>query len=523
MSNETGKNRIRILTTSDVHGKICPWSYGDGSPCNYGFAKLYPIIRRLRDENTILIDNGDTLEGSPLQMHHFKRVREGISPVTKVMKEMGYDYINLGNHDFDFGLEELKKHIVETGGRLITSNIRGLEEYPLICAIKEICGKRIGIFGITTHFVPRWEREENVGGLAFRDAFDTAKEIAKDVREKTKADYIVCVYHGGFERDPETGEKITEDSGENQGYKILKEIEDIDILITGHQHRLFCGVKNGTAYTQPGVDGNYLSSIEIDLDTGEIVPSLIPVGDSVDEGLLNLVEDREKDCQKWLDEVIGSSKVDISVKSIGQCRDGILKDEYEAEIRLKKPQIASFVNQVQIAVCKGDLAAFSIFSDAKGLGKEITIRDLVSTYKFSNTLTVKRVTGKVLRAYLEKNMEFWIVEEGRIKINPEYLSPIPQFFNYDLVDGIEYTAKISNPVGERIVSLSRNGLPVTDDMEFDFVLNNYRASGGGGFEMFSDIPVVRENLTDMVEILMEYIRQKKIIDFDPVHNINIII
>ena len=513
MSNKSEENRIRILVTSDVHGKIFPKSYGDGSPVDYGFAKVFPIIKELRNENSILIDNGDTLEGSPLQMHHFKEVKNGHSPVTKVMAQMKYDYINLGNHDFDYGQSELLSHIKETGAVLLTANIRGEGFSEKKYVIKEISGKKIALLGVITHFVEKWETEENVRGLEFRDAFDVVKETVEEIKSKDDADYIICIYHGGFERDPETGDKITEDTGENQGYRMLTEIEGIDILITGHQHRTFSGKSGKTAYIQPGYGGSYLSCIDIDIESGEIRADLIPVGKEVDEDLLDLVKEREEECQKWLDLVIGRTNIDLSIGT----------DSSESDIRLYKPQIATFINQVQMEVCNGDLAAFSVFSDARGFGKEITIRDLVSTYKFSNTLQVKRVTGKILKEYLEKNMEFWTVDDGKIEINPDYLYPIPQFFNYDMVDGIEYTAKISNPPGERIVALTRKGIPVADDMEFDFVLNNFRGSGGGGYTMFSKLPVIRENLTDMVELLLEYIQEKKIIDFEPVDNIKIII
>ena len=534
---------LRILVTSDVHGKIYSHSYSDGSVKPYGLFKLARIINTLRRDNTVLIDNGDTLEGSPLQFRHMILGRgedaTKPSPITRIMKAMGYDFINLGNHDFDYGKKVLANHIVESGAKCITANIKTKEGDVLGEALPAnpriditVGGKRISLFGLITQVTPRWEKAENVSELDFIDAFERAKEICEAIKREGKSDYTICIYHGGFEKDPETGEYICDDNGENQGYKMLEEIDGMDVLITGHQHRVFSGKKGEVAYVQPGMDGTHLACIDINLETGLTEAKLISVDDydcvagDQDEddvsALMALIEDEEAECQLWLDQVIGVSKIDLRIPGEKEVLDYGLANGYEAFIRAYKPQLITFLNRIQMKATGGAISSSSLFFGARGFGERITMRDLLSTYVFPNTLTVKKVTGRILREYLEKNMEFWFVDEnGKIGISREYEEPIKQYFNYDLLDGVEYTAKISNPLGERIVSLTRQGEEIKDDQVYEIVLNNYRASGGGDFSMLGDAPVVLEDTTNMVDLMWDYISGIGEIDFEPIENIRI--
>ncbi|MBQ4417029.1 MAG: 5'-nucleotidase C-terminal domain-containing protein, partial [Butyrivibrio sp.] len=159
-----------------------------------------------------------------------------------------------------------------------------------------------------------------------------------------------------------------------------------------------------------------------------------------------------------------------------------------------------------------------------GFGKEITMRDLVSTYVFTNTLVVKQITGSVLRAYLEKTSLYWTLSaEGGIIVSEDFIGPSEAHFNYDMVDGVEYTIRVSNPPGERITELTRNGKPVRDDDVFTLVINNYRAAGGGEYDMLSSAKTVSENLTDMVELLANDILKNGEIDFEPADNIRVVV
>lgn len=571
ITDKEAKNRIRILCTSDVHGKIFPHNYVNGGRENYGFGRLAAAIKKLRDENTILIDNGDVLSGSPLLQYHMMNKGKD-NPASRVMRAMNYDFVNVGNHDFDFGLDILLDHIKGTGARCITENaVHKKEELPLSLLadsdldldldldsaisendsesrkpkslpaerrssyhVVEIAGKRIAVFGLVTQFVSIYETEEEIRDLTFFDALERAKEIVSEIKEDGDIDYIILVYHGGFEFDPETGEAIGVDNGENQGYKMLREIPEIDVILAGHQHRLFEGVfvrkeiglskgepennsnnnsnnsRSCTAYTQPEEGGIYLSCVDIDIESGAIKPSLVRIENDADSEVLAIVEEDEKECQTWLDKAIGESKLDLGVH-----------DELDA--RLNKTQLVTYLNNLQREHSGADLSGVAIGFGATGLGTEVTMRQVVGTYLFPDMLVKKRITGKVLREYLEKNMEFWTICDGRIEVNPAYLEPFPQHFNYDMIDGVEYAAKISNPVGSRITSLKRNGIDITDDMEFTIVVSSFRAAGGGNYFMISESETLWQSNLTMVDIILKDITERKVIDFEPVNNIEITI
>lgn len=502
-------NHIRLLATSDVHGYIYPYSYANMQEMNIGYARLSTLIKQLRDEDTILIDNGDVLEGSPLIFYHMHYNADGENPVAKVLNQMHYDYINIGNHDYNYGEDMLKKYLDEVNAQCITTNIfyRNGSFGQYVC--REFHNKKIALFGITTQYIPNWEKKEHIAHSEFKDAYETASQMVKKIKGEAEPDYIVCVYHGGFEKDLNTGEALEALTGENEGYRILKEVEGIDVLISGHQHRTLCGQLDGKVYTQTADKGAEIACIDIDTDTSKISSKLFKAEAEADQVIIDLNAEEEKACQEWLDRPLGTSNVDL-----------VVKDEDEA--RLDKSQVITFLNLVAREYTGAMLSANALFKGATGFKHEITMRDLVSTYVFPNTTVVKKISGKVLKEYLEKCAEYFDIEDGRIVVSHSYLEPKPMQYNYDMIDGIEYTIDVSKPVKHRIVSLKYQGNDVKEDDEFTFCTSNYRASGGGDFDMIKNCETVKEYSESMVDLLADYIMSHKVIDFEPVHNIKII-
>ena len=215
--------------------------------------------------------------------------------------------------------------------------------------------------------------------------------------------------------------------------------------------------------------------------------------------------------QIWLDQELG--------KIIGH--DFKIRDPFDA--RLHKHPYISFINQVQKEATNADICGTALFNVALGLDETIHYRDLVLNYAYPNSLIVKQMTGKILRSYLEQCADYFMVKDNTIIVNPLFDEPKPQHFNYDMLDGIEYTLKISNPVGQRVVDLKFKNEAVQDDDVFTVAMNNYRASGGGNFHMIPECPTVLEIQRDMTEIMAEYIQDKKIVTVDHHDNIHIII
>lgn len=502
--------RIRLLVTSDVHGYVYPYSYADGKKENIGFAKVKAVMDSLKDENTLLLDNGDVLEGSPLSFYHFHSHSKNISPMSKAMRLIGYDYVNVGNHDFNYGEEALLQHLDTIGAPCITTNWK-YKNHSHSYVIREFDGTRIALFGLVTDYIPHWESKEHIKESAFEDAIQKASSIVHEIRTHENVDYVICMYHGGFEKSLETGEATEDLTGENVAYELLQQVKEIDVLLSGHQHRSLCGKLFNTVYTQTRDKGCEVGCVDIYPEENRITSRVIPCELEADFSLLASVQDEENACQSWLDQTLGTANVDLSIHD-------------EADARLHKAQLITFLNHVVMEATNADIACNPLFLHATGFQHEITMRNLVSTYVYPNTIVVKKISGKVLKAYLEQDAEFFSVkEDGTICVSEKFEKPKPQHYNYDMLDGIEYTIKVSNPIGHRIISLTKDGEPIKDDDVFTIAMNNYRASGGGDYEMLKNAETVKEISAGMVDLLAEYIMKYKVIDFKSVDNIHVIL
>jgi 2',3'-cyclic-nucleotide 2'-phosphodiesterase / 3'-nucleotidase len=231
---------------------------------------------------------------------------------------------------------------------------------------------------------------------------------------------------------------------------------------------------------------------------------------AIDRQIEPLVSLLEKQTQIWLDQPLG--KIDnISLR----IHDGFMA-------RLQKHPLVSFINQVQKETTGAQLSATALFNSAVGFNESITMRDLVSTYVYPNTLVVKKISGKDLKRMIEKCANYFEIENDEITVNQEYVYPKIQHFNYDMIDGIEYTLKISNPRGSRLISCTYLGQKVDDNDFFTLAMNNYRAVGGGDFDMVAVSETVLDTNRDMVEILAEYIQNHSPVTVDHKQNIHII-
>ncbi|USG65627.1 bifunctional metallophosphatase/5'-nucleotidase [Brevibacillus ruminantium] len=514
MTTEKGKQRLTILQTSDLHGYIYPHSYANHEPSDLGIAKAATLIKaeRKQAEHLLVIDNGDLIQGSPLTYHHARLKPEAAHPLILCLNELGFDAAVLGNHEFNYGLPFLEKAIGESRFPWLSANLTNEAGEPFFgkpYLIKEFeKGPRVGILGLTTSYIPNWEKKENITGISFLDPVETARRWVRVLREEEQVDVVVVAYHGGLERDLETGEPTEVLTGENQGYELCTAVEGIDVLLTGHQHRTLTGTVKDVCVIQPGHAGRILGKVELTLvldGAGWMIAekraSLLSVeGVEADAQLLALTEEYEWQTQHWLDQPIG--------RFTGEMR---VLDPMAA--RLKDNAFVEFINRVQMEVSGAAISNTALFDDhSPGFPAEVTMRDIVSNYIYPNTLTVLRVKGSDIRAALEQTADYFALDDaGKIVVNPRFLHPKPQHYNYDMWEGIEYRINVARPVGQRIVSLTRNGQPLEMDAEYEVVMNNYRAGGGGNYFMFRQKPVVKEISIDVAELLASYILERRVI------------
>ena len=177
------------------------------------------------------------------------------------------------------------------------------------------------------------------------------------------------------------------------------------------------------------------------------------------------------------------------------------------ECRCADNPFIEFMNKVQMEAAGAELSNAALLNnDSEGFGESVTRRDILANFMYPNTLTVLRLTGQDIRAALEMTAAYFQVnEDGALGVNPAYMDPKPQHYNYDMWEGIEYELDASRPIGERVIKLTRNGEPIGAEKEFDVVMNNYRAAGGGDYEMYQGKRIVREVQIDMAELVANYL------------------
>lgn len=505
--------KIRILATSDVHGYITPFKYSDRSMGGIGLSSAAVLINQYRDENTIVVDNGDSLQGSPLVYHHQLTNPQGINPMALANNLLKLDYVNVGNHDFNYGVKYLKKYMHDLNATCLCGNI--LEQgKPLFQGYKIHTFPnqvKVALFGVVTQYVPHWERSNNIESITFMDAYEYTKKMVEYLKTHESVDYIVCMYHGGIEADLLSGTPTETQTGENQGYRMAHEIEGLDVLITGHQHRSIASTLTNTLITQTSFNGTEVAMIELDTTKKEKRASLLKVRDEYDQNYLDLIELQEAQTQQWLDQPLGELKKG----------DLLIHDLLDA--RIHKHPIVSFLNQVQLSMSGAQCSAVALANDVTGFNQKITMRDLVSTYVYPNTLVVLEVTGKILKEMLERCATYFEVKDNKIIVSESFRLPKPQHYNYDMLDGIHYTIHCSADIGSRITDFTYQGKAIKADDILTLVVNNYRASGGGEFEMLKDCKVIKEIQRDMLDCMAEYITERKVIEVDHHDNIKVII
>ena len=275
MKNQ-GIFKLSILETSDVHGHIFPINYGLNAESPVGLGKISTLIHEIKETapHTLIIDNGDVIQGTPLTYHYARYSASETNPMIKILNHIGYEAAVFGNHEFNYGLELLHQSIKESSFPWLSANLlnkkTGKPFFGKPYLIKEFPdGPKVGVLGLTTHYIPNWEKEEHIEGIEFQDALEAAKKWVSFLKDEEEVDLLVVSYHGGFERDLETGEPTEVLTTENQGYQMCQEVEGIDVLLTGHQHRFIAGESvNGVLIVQPGSQGRALGKVDV-----EMVPS----------------------------------------------------------------------------------------------------------------------------------------------------------------------------------------------------------------------------------------------------------
>jgi 2',3'-cyclic-nucleotide 2'-phosphodiesterase/3'-nucleotidase len=508
--------QITILGTTDLHGNILPIDYYKNTPENRGLAKMAALIKRVRKENpnVVLIDSGDTIQGTPLEYYHNKKNNTPTDPMMLVMNSLNYDAMAVGNHEYNFGLKVLDKARSEARFPWLSANTydKGTDKthyQPYI--VKDVGGVRVGVLGLTTPGIPNWENPPNYVGLDFREPLSEAKKWVPILRDKEHADLVVVAMHMGLEEDLRTGEiNPGQVTNENQAIAIAKGVPGVDVIFMGHTHREVPSLNvNGVLITQANHWGRHLARadfyLEKDGERWRVYAKgsrTLPADVEPDPETLTLAAPYDKETQAWLARPVGQSAEELTAR----------------DSRFRDTAILDLIQRVQLDAGKADVSmAASFNSDARIPKGAVTVRDIAGLYVYENTLVVLEVTGQMLKDALEHSAKYFRKYEPG-KTAAELIDEKIPAYNFDVAEGVSYDLDISKRVGDRIQNLKFHGQPLSPTQKLRLVTNNYRVNGGGGYTMYKNAPVVYRSSIEIRELIIDWIEQHKMIPAEASNN-----
>src|SRR4030095_10645649 len=510
--------QITILGTTDLHGNINPIDYYTNKADNRGLAKVATLIKRLRTEqpNVVLIDSGDTIQGTPLESYHGRKNNQPPDPMMLAMNALQLDAMAVGNHEYNFGLKVLEKARSEAKFPWLSGNTyetaSGKTHYqPYL--VKQLAGVRVGILGLTTPGIPNWDNPPNYAGLTFHDPVAEARKWVSIMRARERVDIVIVAMHMGLGEDLRTGEKSPgQVPHENEAVTIAKTVPGIDVIFMGHTHRevpsLFI---NGVLLTQANHWGRHLARADLYLQKSAAGWSVyaksartIAVDDRVepDAEITKLAESYDRETQAWLTLVIGESKEELTAK----------------EARFRDTAILDLIQKVQLEAGNADVSMVASFNSEARIAKgPVTVRDIAGLYVYENTLAVLEVTGQQLKEAIEHSAKYFRTYEPGKAAADLVDEKIPAY-NFDIAEGVTYELDISKPIGQRIQNLRFRGQPVKPEQKFRLATNNYRVHGGVGYTMYKNAPVVYRSSEEIQELIIDWVEKHKEVPTEPTNN-----
>jgi 2',3'-cyclic-nucleotide 2'-phosphodiesterase/3'-nucleotidase len=544
---------LTLLQTSDLHTNIFPWDYFTGTPdAKRGVAKVATLIQQERAKNpdcTLLVDTGDTIQGTPLGTYYALVDNAPKHPMAAAMNELGYAAMALGNHEFNYGLGVLEKFRGEVNFPILGANVRksadGSEAFtPYV--IQRVCGVKVGILGLVTPGVSTWERPDNISGLRFDDPLETAKTYVPKLKA-AGVDIVIVAIHSGPDKQP-TGSASAPASwladyadgtkwadrgnlpGENEAVQIAQQVPGVDVLLTGHTHqpipKMLLKNKDGreVILTQPNRWGSHLADIQLKLTWNnggwEVLShdsQLLAVDDKVaeDATVKRLTQSYHDTTVTYVNQKIGTTGAAFPGGFAARYVDSALAD---------------LINTVQEEAAHEaghdvDLSLAAIFTNDGALpAGDITLRDAYSVYIYDNTLYVMEINGSILRRALEMNANYFTtLDPNALPAKPEgakATTPSIADYNWDLYSRVDYGYDLTKPAGSRLTHLRFNGKDVTNDQVFRVAINNYRGGGGGGYSMFKEGRLLWTSADGVRDYMARYLQAHQGLTPDAVNTCN---
>lgn len=480
------QSNIRIIATSDVHGNYLPYDFIYQKPWEGGLSRVATYVKEQRkalgEENVLLLDNGDILQGQPTA-YYYNYMDSAEHFCASALNYLRYDVGGIGNHD------------VETGHAVYDRWVRQCH-FPMVCAnaidtktgktywkpytVVERNGMRIAVLGLLTPAIPQWLPENLWAGLRFEDMVATARQWMPILREKEKADIVVGLFHSGVGSATAMGHLK-----ENASLQVAQQVPGFDVIFCGHDHRVanmqIVNVAGDTVVVlNPGANAFNIAQADITVNKkvnvkGDIVKieTLVP-----DADYLSFFKKQYETVNAFTQEKIGRLETRLETRSA----------------YFGSSAFIDLIHDMQLQLTKADLSfAAPLSLDATIEAGYIRVSDMFNLYKFENLLYTMSLSGKEIKNYLEYSYDKWVrtMENSRdtmlyFRKNVEKISEPWQrlqnvSYNFDCAGGLIYTVDLRKTKGQRIdIKRFADGRDFDLDAKYKVAVNSYRGNGGGG-------------------------------------------
>ena len=494
---------IKLLGTSDVHGRIVPWSYGaDVEDKSGSYAQIATYVKDVRknNKNVVLVEVGDAIQDNQIDVFAKDKKYYKDHPIPKVLNEMNYDIFVLGNHEFNFGMKALDEILKDIKAKKLTANFyhkKNDKRYIDATTIIEKDGVKLGIIGLSTPMSAKFE--EDTGNLKDMK-FTSPTEEARTQVEKLKAkgvDAIIAVTHMGIENEnniPDTGMR-----------DVINAVDGIDVVIAGHMHKDVPSetIKN-TLITEPHRYGTVVSEVDLTFDINDKKEVKLVKKESKTVPVKALEADKKiEEIYKPYHEKLR----ELNNVVIGQTANEMVPQETKHGVSAafsKDTGLSSFINDVEQHYSGADVVTFSFDHQKARMDKgDIKKKDIIFNYRYAGgDVTVYELTGKQLKEYMEWSANYFdTIQPGDTEYRYNAERKKSKYVTYDIFGGVNYKIDLRNPKGSKIVDLTlADGKPVTDDMKLKVGMNSYRfaqLNGKGGIWEGQQIPVLWESKVAM--------------------------